>query len=82
MASQRYFVFTSSHNKSRKTSTPVSKSIRLLDQLRKQIRCPYYSLWNEVAYVYWMKKLICFHHERQPLNMRPKQSNPFVRRPE
>jgi hypothetical protein len=42
-----------SHNNSRKTSTPVFKSTRLLDQLREQIRYLHYSLRTEEAYVYW-----------------------------
>jgi hypothetical protein len=40
-----------SHNNSRKTSTPVFKSTRLLDQLREQIRYLHYSLRTEEAYV-------------------------------
>jgi hypothetical protein len=39
-----------SHNSSRKTSTPVFKSTRLLDQLREQIRYLHYSLRTEEAY--------------------------------
>jgi len=42
-----------SHNRSRKTSTPILKSTRLLDQLREQIRHLHYSLRTEEAYVYW-----------------------------
>jgi hypothetical protein len=40
-----------SHNNSRKTSMPVFKSTRLLDQLRQQIRYLHYSLRTEEAYV-------------------------------
>jgi hypothetical protein len=40
-----------SHNNSRKTSTQVFKSTRLLDQLREQIRYLHYSLRTEEAYV-------------------------------
>ena len=38
-----------SHNNPRKTSTPVFKSTRLLDQLREQIRYLHYSLRTEEA---------------------------------
>jgi hypothetical protein len=40
-----------SYNNSRKTSTPVFKSTRLLDQLREHIRDLHYSLRTEEAYV-------------------------------
>jgi hypothetical protein len=58
-----------SHNNSRKTSTPVLKSTRLLDQLREQIRYLHYSLRTEEAYVYWVKKFIYFHHKRHPRSL-------------
>ena len=43
----RYTVQMNSHNNSRKTSLPVFKSTRLLDQLREQIRYLHYSLRTE-----------------------------------
>ena len=49
-----------SHNIPRKTSVPVFKSTRLLDQLREQIRRLHYSLRTEEAYVYWVKNFIRF----------------------
>ncbi|WP_363717111.1 phage integrase N-terminal SAM-like domain-containing protein, partial [Rhodoferax sp.] len=49
-----------SHNNPRKTSMPVFKSTRLLDQLREQIRYLHYSLRTEEAYVYWVKNFIRF----------------------
>jgi integrase len=58
-----------SHNISRKTSTPVLKSIRLLDQLREQIRYLHYSLRTEEAYVYWVKKFVHFHGLKHPRDM-------------
>ncbi len=58
-----------SYNNSRKTSTPVFKSTRLLDQLREQIRYLHYSLRTEEAYVYWVKKFIHFSSLRHPRDM-------------
>jgi integrase len=58
-----------SHNNSRKTSAPVFKSTRLLDQLREQIRYLHYSLRTEEAYVYWVKKFIYFHQLKHPRDM-------------
>jgi len=49
-----------SHNDPRKTSMPVFKSIRLLDQLREQIRYLHYSLRTEEAYMSWIKNFIRF----------------------
>ncbi len=66
MACERYTVRMISHNNSRKTSTPVFKSTRLLDQLREQIRYLHYSLQTEDAYVYWVKKFIYFHEKQHP----------------
>jgi hypothetical protein len=69
MACWRYTVFINSHNNSRKTSTSVFKSTRLLDQLREQIRYLHYSLRTEEAHVYWVKKFIYFHQKRHPHDM-------------
>ena len=49
MAFDRYTGWMNSHNNSRKTSMPVLKSTRLLDQLREQIRYLHYSLRTEEA---------------------------------
>jgi hypothetical protein len=58
MAWRRNAVWVNRHNDSRKTSMPVFKSTRLLDQLWEQIRYLHYSLRTEGASVYWVKKLI------------------------
>jgi integron integrase len=62
-----------SHNNSRKTSIPVFKSTRLLDQSREQIRYLHYSLRTEEPCVYWVEKFICFHHKRHPRDIGPVQ---------
>ncbi len=67
-----------SHNSSRKTSTPVLKSTRLLDQLREQIRYLHYSLRTEEAYVYWVKKFIRFHQMRHPRDMGQREVESFL----
>ncbi len=59
-----FTVNITSHNSSRKTSTPVLKSTRLLDQLREQTCCLHYSLSTEEAYVFWVKKFIYFHGKK------------------
>ncbi len=67
-----------SQNNSRKTSTPVFKSTRLLDQLREQIRYLHYSLRTEEAYVYWVKKFIYFHQKQHPRDMGQAQVEAFL----
>jgi hypothetical protein len=67
-----------SHNNSRKTSTPVFKSTRLLDQLREQIRYLHYSLRTKEAYVYWVKKFIYFHQKQHPRDMGQAQVEAFL----
>lgn len=67
-----------SHNSSKKNSTPVLKSTRLLDQLREQIRYLHYSLSTEEAYVYWVKKFIFFHDKRHPRDMGQAQVEAFL----
>jgi len=67
-----------SHNSSRKPSTPVLKSTRLLDQLREQIRYLHYSLRTEEAYVYWVKKFIRFHQMRHPRDMGQREVESFL----
>ena len=67
-----------SYNSSRKTSTPVLNSTRLLNQLREQIRYLHYSLSTEEAYVYWVKKFIYFHDKRHPRDMGRAQVEAFL----
>ena len=42
---------------------------KLLDQVRDAIRVKHYARNTEQAYVYWIKKLILFHHKRHPEEM-------------
>ena len=67
-----------SHNSFRKTSMPVFKSIRLLDQLREQIRYLHYSLRTEEAYTYWVKRYIHFHKLRHPRDMGQPEVESFL----
>jgi Phage integrase, N-terminal SAM-like domain len=67
-----------SHNNSRKTSTAVFKSTRLLVQLRDQSRYLHYSVRTEEVYVYWVKKFIHFHQKRHLRNMGQGQAEAFL----
>ena len=67
-----------SHNIPRKTSVPVFKSTRLLDQLREQIRYLHYSLRTEEAYVYWVKNFIRFHGLKHPRDLGQAEIESFL----
>jgi integron integrase len=62
----------------RNSINPIFKSVRLLDQLREQIRYLHYSLRTEEAYVFWVRKFIHFHHLRHPRDMGQKQVEAFL----
>jgi len=64
-----------SHNSPRKTSMPVLKSTRLVNQLREQICYLHYSLQTEEAYTYWVKNFVRFHGWKHPRDMRQAQSH-------
>ncbi len=69
-AFKRYADLMNSHNNSKKTTTPVFNSIRLLDQLREQIRYLHYSLRTKEVNVCVVKKFIYFQHTRDLKTMR------------
>jgi hypothetical protein len=73
MAQGRYAVFANSHNNSRKTSTPVFRSTRPLDQLRVQMHYLHYSLSTEDAYAYGVKKFIDVHQKKHSRDIRREQ---------
>ena len=43
--------------------------LRLLDQLRRQIRYLHYSIRTEQAYVYWVRSFVHFHGLRHPADL-------------
>jgi len=47
----------------------VEPRVRLLDQVRNQIRAKHYSLRTEQAYVAWVRRIVIFHDKRHPLRM-------------
>lgn len=46
---------------SNKPAAPALHSVRLLDQLREQVRYLHYSLQTEKAYLYWARFFIRWH---------------------
>jgi integron integrase len=43
--------------------------VRLLDQLRMQLRSRHYSIRTEQAYLYWVRSFVHFHGRRHPAEM-------------
>lgn len=49
------------------TPPPDSKTPKLLDQLREQIRLRHYSIRTETAYVQWVRRFIIYHNKLSAL---------------
>lgn len=47
----------------------VSRSPRLLEQVRRQLRMRHYSFRTEKSYVSWIRRFILFHEKRHPREM-------------
>ena len=43
--------------------------VRLLDQVRNQVRCLHYSIRTEQAYVHWVRAFVRFHGLRHPADL-------------
>lgn len=52
--------------------------IKLLDQVRSEIRKRHYSLKTEQAYLGWIKRFILFHNKRHPKDMGEKEIGEFL----
>ena len=57
---------------------PPAPGLRLLDQLRQQIRLLHYSLRTEEAYVYWVRAFIRFHDLRHPSELSQPEVEAFL----
>lgn len=56
----------------------MSKSPKLLDQVRECIRVKHYSIRTENTYVDWIKRFILFHHKRQPKEIGSSEVEAFL----
>lgn len=52
--------------------------IKLLDQVREQLRLKHYSYRTEETYIHWMKRYILFHNKRHPLEMGDTEIRAFL----
>ena len=63
---------------SRPLEEVAGSSLRLLDQLREQIRYRHYSLRTEEAYVHWVRAFIRFHGLRHPRSLGQAEIEAFL----
>lgn len=54
------------------------KPIKLMVQVRNQIRVLHYSIRTEDAYIGWIKRFIFFHNKRHPLEMGKSEVEAFL----
>ncbi len=52
--------------------------MKLLDQLKYEIRCRQYSLRTEKTYASWVRQFILFHDKKHPISMGEKEIMQFV----
>lgn len=57
---------------------PVLRTIRLLNEVREQIRYKHYSLSTEQAYVQWVRMFLKWHRLRHPRDMEQLEIKDFV----
>ena len=51
------------------TPSNTHRPLKLLDQLREQIRLRHYSIRTEAQYVQWVRRFVLFHGKRHPREM-------------
>jgi len=51
------------------SALPAAPKVKLLDQVRREIRLRHYSLRTEEAYVNWIRRFILYHSKRHPRDM-------------
>jgi integron integrase len=57
---------------------PAAPKVKLLDQVRREIRLRHYSLRTEEAYVNWIRRFIFFHRKRHPRDMGATEVRAFL----
>jgi len=53
-------------------------AVKLLDQVREQLRLKHYSYRTEQVYLHWIKRYILFHHKRHPGEMGEEEIRAFL----
>ena len=52
--------------------------VKLLDQVREQLRLKHYSYRTEETYIHWIKRYILFHNKRHPNEMGDDEIRAFL----
>jgi hypothetical protein len=52
--------------------------VKLLDQVREQLRLKHYSFRTEETYLHWIKRYIVFHNKRHPNEMGDEEIRAFL----
>jgi integron integrase len=52
--------------------------VKLLDQVREQLRLKHYSYRTEQVYLHWIKRYILFHHKHHPSEMGEEEIRAFL----
>jgi hypothetical protein len=53
-------------------------AVKLLDQVRDQLRLKQYSYRTEETYLHWIKRYILFHKKRHPIEMGDEEIRAFL----
>ena len=53
-------------------------AVKLLDQVREQLRLKHYSYRTEETYLHWIKRYILFHKKRHPNEMGDEEIRAFL----
>jgi hypothetical protein len=53
-------------------------AVKLLDQVREQLRLKHYSYRTEETYLHWIKRYILFHNKRHPNDMGDEEIRAFL----
>jgi integron integrase len=53
-------------------------AVKLLDQVREQLRLKHYSYRTEETYLHWIKRYILFHNKRHPKDMGDEEIRAFL----
>jgi integrase len=53
-------------------------AVKLLDQVREQLRLKHYSYRTEETYLHWIKRFILFHNKRHPIEMGDEEIRAFL----
>ena len=70
--------FISSKHGVAENSAPAVTKLKLLDQVREQIRYRHYSIRTERTYVEWVRQFVLFHGKRHPKEMGADEVRAFL----